>query len=188
MSKSEDINTLFRRFGGNAETYQEIVSADHAKAAEQHWPILGLIKPLSHAEAPAARRTSPAGERMNQVEVVIYKSVPQVVYVPAEPVAPAPAEVAVTELAQPVAAIEPVVTSPAPAIVESPVASVPLVTVAAPTPTPEPAAVAAAVTVVPPGSADSKTDLRRMFDRMRPAAPEPEPPVAVSPLKRLIKW
>lgn len=179
MSKSEDINTLFRRFGGNADTYQEIVAADHAQAAEQHWPMLGQIRPLSHAEAPSARRNVPPSERMAQVEVVIYKSVPQVVYVPAEPVSPpqVPVAVEVAEVHSLVPASEPepkdltIVDMP----IEPPPPSV-LPVVAAKEGVPSLAATA------------SHTDLKSMFDRMLPAASRPEPSVAASPLKRLIKW
>lgn len=177
MSKSEDINTLFRRFGGNADTYQEIVAADHAQAAEQHWPMLGQIRPLSHAEAPSARRNVPAGERMAQVEVVIYKSVPQVVYVPAEPVPPPQLPVSAE-----VAEVHSLVPEPEPAgltVVDMPIEPPPPLVVP----------VVAAKEVVPSLAATaSHTDLKSMFDRMLPAASRPEPSVAASPLKRLIKW
>jgi hypothetical protein len=179
MSKSEDINTLFRRFGGNADTYQEIVAADHAQAAEQHWPMLGQIRPLSHAEAPSARRNVPAGERMAQVEVVIYKSVPQVVYVQAEPVQPpaVPSAAEVAEVHSSVPASEP---EPADlTVVDMPIEP--------PPPLVQP--VVSAKEVVPSLAATaSHTDLKSMFDRMLPAASRPEPSVAPSPLKRLIKW
>jgi hypothetical protein len=67
MSKSEDINTLFRRFGGNADTYQEIVAGEQVAVAEQRWPILGQLRPHGHREAPDARKGSTAiGERQVQ--------------------------------------------------------------------------------------------------------------------------
>lgn len=56
MSKSEDVQTLFRRFGGNASTYQEVVSRDQVAQAESKWPILGLINPTANQEAPSVRR------------------------------------------------------------------------------------------------------------------------------------
>lgn len=40
MAMSEDVQTLFRRFGGNAAVYKEIVSADEVSQAKQQWPIL----------------------------------------------------------------------------------------------------------------------------------------------------
>lgn len=56
MSKSEDINTLFRRFGGNAGTYQEIGASELAGAATTRWPLLGELRPQAHREAPDARK------------------------------------------------------------------------------------------------------------------------------------
>jgi len=169
VSKSEDINTLFRRFGGDASSYQEIVSIDQAHAAEQHWPLLGQLRPLASAEAPAARRVAAVGERAEQVEVVIYKTVPQIVHVVAEPVVPAPAPLAVD--------LPPVV---------------------APLPPVEVAAVSAPVWVAPateaPVVADAvsapvaRSDLKSVFDRMLPRVPEVAQPAVNSPLKRLIKW
>jgi len=176
MSKSEDINTLYRRFGGNADTYQEIVSADHAQAAEAHWPMLGQIKPFSQAEIPAARRSQPTGERMSQVEVVIYKSVPQVVYVPAEP-APAPEQPAPVAEAVPAPHAEPEV-MPVPPAFEPQPAQLP----------PPVAAPVIAATGLFARAGEAKTDLKRVFDRMLPTPPEPETPKVASPLKRLIKW
>lgn len=67
MSKSEDVQTLFRRFGGNASTYQEVVSRDQVAQAETKWPILGLINPTANQEAPSVRRPSvPPSSRQNQ--------------------------------------------------------------------------------------------------------------------------
>lgn len=64
MSKSEDVNTLYRRFGGNAGTYQEIGASEMAGAATRRWPILGELRPQSHREAPDAQKGSAAiGER-----------------------------------------------------------------------------------------------------------------------------
>jgi hypothetical protein len=64
MSKSEDVNTLYRRFGGNAGTYQEIGANEMAGAATRRWPILGELRPQAHREAPDARKGNTAiGER-----------------------------------------------------------------------------------------------------------------------------
>lgn len=60
MSKSEDINTLYRRFGGNAGTYQEIGANEMAGAATQRWPILGELRPQSNGEVPDARKGNTA--------------------------------------------------------------------------------------------------------------------------------
>lgn len=85
MSKAEDINTLFRRFGGNAETYQEIVEGELAGAAEQKWPMLGQLRPQAHREAPATRKGAVAvGER----QVHAFMDPPRYAAAPAtEPVA-----------------------------------------------------------------------------------------------------
>lgn len=67
MSRAGDINTLFRRFGGNADTYQEIVAGELASAAEQKWPLLGQVRPQRHHEAPASRKGATAvGDRKVQ--------------------------------------------------------------------------------------------------------------------------
>lgn len=66
MSSSQDIVALFRRFGGNADAYQEIVSNDQARAAEQNWPMLEARKPLAGAEAPDVKRVAPVGARSPQ--------------------------------------------------------------------------------------------------------------------------
>lgn len=172
MSKSDDINTLFRRFGGDAGSYQEIVAMDQTQAAEQHWPLLGQLKPLAHAEAPPARRASMVGERSAQVEVVIYKTVPQIVHVPVP--APLPDPVVEQRVAETVP--EPV------AAVDTPVAPMPPAVVAPPP----------AVPVVSPVASASEpaatVSLKSVFDRMLPPAPEPVQPEPASPLKRLIKW
>jgi hypothetical protein len=168
VSKSEDINTLFRRFGGDASSYQEIVSIDQAHAAEQHWPLLGQLRPLAGAEAPAAKRASAVGERVEQVEVVIYKTVPQIVHVVADP-PPAP-------VAAPVPVSTPVAVDLPPVVVPAPV----------------PVAPAVSAEVVPvaevPVVAAPVSDLKSVFERMLPQSPDAAQPQAASPLKRLIKW
>lgn len=70
MSKSDDVKTLFRRFGGSASTYQEIVSHDQVSQAEQRWPILGQMKPSAHHEAPSAQRSVRVGVRQSQSDVL----------------------------------------------------------------------------------------------------------------------
>lgn len=72
MSKSEDVQTLFRRFGGNASTYQEVVSRDQVAQAESKWPILGLINPTANQEAPSVRRPGVAlGSQQNKRQVAV---------------------------------------------------------------------------------------------------------------------
>lgn len=92
MSRAGDINTLFRRFGGNADTYQEIVAGELASAAEQKWPLLGQVRPQGHHEAPASRKgATVVGDRKVQafMQPPDDKFVPpQVQSMAASPVAP----------------------------------------------------------------------------------------------------
>jgi hypothetical protein len=160
VSKSQDITSLFRRFGGNADSYQEIVSNDQARAAEQNWPMLGQRKPMAGAEAPYAKRVGALGERMAQKEVVIYKTLSQVAR--AEPN-----------------------TAPAERRFEAPLAPrAPAATDAMPWanwPAPHAAAAPAPAGAVAPS-------LKGMFDRMAPREAEPAQSAAASPKKRPIKW
>lgn len=43
MSRSEDINTLFRRFGGDVSDYQEIVESDKELDIKKTWPLLAQV-------------------------------------------------------------------------------------------------------------------------------------------------
>jgi hypothetical protein len=63
---TNDVKTLFRRFGGDASAYQEIVSRDQVSQAEEKWPMLGQIKPTTPHEAPSARRVAPTLTRRVQ--------------------------------------------------------------------------------------------------------------------------
>lgn len=65
---TNDVKTLFRRFGGDAGAYQEIVSRDQVSQAEEKWPMLGQIKPTTPHEAPSARRVAPTLTRRVQEE------------------------------------------------------------------------------------------------------------------------
>ena len=79
MSKAEDINTLYKRFGGNAGTYQEIGANEMVGAATQRWPLLGELRPQGHREAPAATRGGVAvGDRQVRSFLVppVQRSVP----------------------------------------------------------------------------------------------------------------
>jgi hypothetical protein len=213
MSKAEDITNLFRRFGGDAGTYQEIVEHDQADAAQRAWPMLGHIQPQQHQEAPAARAGGVAGavrqrqapEPVRPVAVKPPLRVASLAEVAqplvrgdapaAEPVVPA-TTVPLPAVTQPVQAVVPAFV-PLPAslpdevkVAPAPVAPVPV----APSAAQPPAAPAAAVRVVAepavvPQSAEPRTELKQMFDRMAKAAMRStETDQASSPLKRLIKW
>ncbi len=108
MSQSEDVKTLFRRFGGSASSYQEVVSKDQVAQAEEKWPMLGLISPSQSQEAPSVKRAVPsASVRMSPASEPVAAPAPSraALVVPAEPVstsatmfsglvAPAPTEAA----------------------------------------------------------------------------------------------
>jgi hypothetical protein len=73
---TSDVNTLFRRFGGNASGYQEIISRDQVTQAETKWPMLGQIKPTTPHDAPSARRAAPSGVRQIQEDESPRQSAP----------------------------------------------------------------------------------------------------------------
>lgn len=78
---TSDVNTLFRRFGGNSSGYQEIISRDQVTQAEAKWPMLGQIKPTTPHEAPSARRVASTSVRRLQDEDV--QSPPAQIPIPA---------------------------------------------------------------------------------------------------------
>lgn len=53
MNESEDISTLFAKFGGRADLYQEVRRDDEALASKQRWPLLSLVHPGVASIAPA---------------------------------------------------------------------------------------------------------------------------------------
>lgn len=180
MSRAGDINTLFRRFGGNADTYQEIVAGELASAAEQKWPLLGQVRPQGHHEAPASRKGATAvGERKVQafMQPPDDKFVPQQV----QPMAASPEFVPVN---QPDASVS--------APVQRPLATAPMAV--------EPAIPLVARTAMGGGAAAMREPLPTLFGRaaaasavhvadvppphltapVRVASPVVVPPVAVS--------
>lgn len=181
MATSEDINTLFRRFGGTADAYQEIVATDQAKAAEQQWPMLGQLRPQERAQAPSAQRSVPAQTRAEQVEVVVYRQAAEPAV--AAPVAPAP--VAAVPSAAP--ALAPV---PPAAAVSLPAAPRTRASVA--TGAKAPAAAKSVKKLGGKAASGSrardtgKADLKAVFERMLPSATPAAPTPKTS--KKAIKW
>ena len=57
MTTSEDVKTLFRRFGGQPETYQEVVREDLAEHSLGKWPMLGQVNLQKIDSIPSARQT-----------------------------------------------------------------------------------------------------------------------------------
>lgn len=190
MSRAEDVSTLFRRFGGNAETYQEIVAMEQVDAAVSKWPMLDQIRVQIHPSAPSVHLADMARqERVRQ-------AIPEPVHpVPVEPVAAEPVHVQpAPEVPTPAPVAEPVVASAASplatvAVVPQPPA-VPLVqpvAVAAPAELPVPVVV---TPVVEPSVsvASDAADLKSMFHRMLPQRPAAQPASPPHPIKRLVKW
>ncbi|MBK7656489.1 MAG: hypothetical protein IPJ18_17020 [Betaproteobacteria bacterium] len=56
MTTSEDVKTLFRRFGGQPETYQEVVREDLAEHSLGKWPMLGQVNLQKVEFIPAAKQ------------------------------------------------------------------------------------------------------------------------------------
>lgn len=56
MTTSEDVKTLFRRFGGQPETYQEVVREDLAEHSLGKWPMLGQVNLQKIDVIPAAKQ------------------------------------------------------------------------------------------------------------------------------------
>ncbi len=205
MSNAEDITNLFRRFGGDAGTYREIVEHSQIDAALQSWPLLGQIHPNTHPEAPPA------------VPGAVATAVRQI-----QPDEPVRARVAAPM--PPTVSPSPVVTTPVPAgqpikpVAEN-AAQHAMVSANLPRPgvdeslgvlphvdrmpclndsptKPEPAAVEAPVALATSAALHSppvtpglpRNDLQKMFDRMAHVAQVAEGVQASSPLKRLIKW
>ena len=86
MSKSDDVKALFRRFGGNASSYREIVSDDQVGQAEEKWPMLRQIDPNSHEEAPSVQRMASLDHGTRQAQLV--PAQPPVMAAPIERIAP----------------------------------------------------------------------------------------------------
>lgn len=115
MSRAEDVNTLFRRFGGDAGTYQEIVATQQVDSAVSKWPMLDQIRVQIAPTAPSASLAGMAQqERLRQAVVaptpvapVVGRSAPSVV--DHAPRVSAPPVVTAVPDAQPMArAVEPV--------------------------------------------------------------------------------
>lgn len=198
MSKAEDINTLFRRFGGDANSYQEIVASELADVAEQKWPILGQVRLHAHREAPAAHKGAVVvGGRL----IGAFRPPPSfAVNQTRSPAAPTALSLAEA----------PVVLTPSaaefPAAAGAPVAD-PSTVASAVSPPPVAETLVsrdvlrggehgvAAQSVV---STDSLTeaasgepvipDLQNLFHRLVPRKVETPVPPPVAPLKRLVKW
>lgn len=54
---SEDVKALFRRFGGEVGTYQEVVRERNAESSRAKWPMLGNIQPMQALNAPSVNQS-----------------------------------------------------------------------------------------------------------------------------------
>ena len=54
---SEDVKALFRRFGGEVGTYQEVVRERNAESSRAKWPMLGSIQPMQALNAPSVNQS-----------------------------------------------------------------------------------------------------------------------------------
>ncbi len=102
MSSSEDVKTLFRRFGGEPDTYQEVVRERQTLQSLNKWTMLGQVE-LNHPQTiPSARRTV-KGSAVRPLLEETYPEVAEVLAV--EPVlAYPPAETSVPIYAPPMVA------------------------------------------------------------------------------------
>ena len=69
MSTSEDVKTLFRRFGGQADSYQEVVREDQAAQSLGRWTMLGQVDVGRPQAIPSARRAIKTAETRHGPEV-----------------------------------------------------------------------------------------------------------------------
>jgi hypothetical protein len=116
MSRAEDVNTLFRRFGGDAGTYQEIVATQQVDSAVSKWPMLDQIRVQITPTAPSASLAGMAQqERLRQAVVVPAPSTPVAVPESVPPVTPVVGRSALSAVPE----VPPVARSVAPVVAEA---------------------------------------------------------------------
>jgi hypothetical protein len=64
---SDDVKTLFRRFGGEASTYKEVNQEQHNKHVESKWPMLMSIDPDRALVVPSVKRAVRISEVRHEV-------------------------------------------------------------------------------------------------------------------------
>ncbi|TKC81478.1 hypothetical protein FAZ69_28065 [Trinickia terrae] len=60
MSVSDDIGNLFKKFGGNADAYQEVARDDDSQIARARWPLLATLDVEQHQSVPTVTLRSAA--------------------------------------------------------------------------------------------------------------------------------
>lgn len=173
MSRAEDVNTLFRRFGGDAGTYQEIVATQQVDSAKSKWPMLDQIRVQIPPTAPSEPLASLANqERLRQAVVT---SAPLM----SAPLTPALAPEAVPTVAPVVGRSVSSVGGNATGASVSPVVSaVPVVS----------AGVGSSGAVAAEAVASKGSGLQSMFRRMVGQRQTPSSTISGNPIKRLAKW
>lgn len=86
-SSSEDVKMLFRRFGGEAGTYQEVVRERNAEASRVKWPMLNSVEPMQALNAPAVHQMV----RTSKVRHAVEEPQPSLQPPPSAPAPSAPA-------------------------------------------------------------------------------------------------
>jgi resuscitation-promoting factor RpfA len=88
MNASEDVKILFRRFGGEANTYQEVVRERAAGQALGKWAMLGQVDILQPQIVESVRRgvTTSATRHVTREPIYAAPSVATVAAVPKPPV------------------------------------------------------------------------------------------------------
>ena len=76
MSVSDDIGNLFRKFGGNADAYQEVARDDESQIARARWPLLASLELEAHQDVPTVSvRTASAAGQIKSVQPAAAKPV-----------------------------------------------------------------------------------------------------------------
>jgi hypothetical protein len=99
MSASEDVKTLFRRFGGEADTYQEVVRERQAEQALGKWAMLGQVDLRHPQEVPGVQRAvkTSAVRQVAQSAQKILRSIETQAITPPRPLPQPPAPVPVAQ-------------------------------------------------------------------------------------------
>lgn len=84
MSSSEDVKTLFRRFGGQPDTYQEVVRESQTLQSLNKWTMLGQVELNQPQTIPSARRAV-KGSAVRPLLEEIYPEVTEVSAIVAVP-------------------------------------------------------------------------------------------------------
>lgn len=187
MSKADDVNTLFRRFGGDASTYQEVGAEQQVDSAMARWPMLDQISPRIRPHVPAGVAANPAGLTRT------HHAVPEGISVAPVAVPSALAEAVVRHSVPLVPVVDPapvVQVAAAPALPIVPV-EVPAEPVAQRQPEVQLLGQVSPAPLQPEGTAmheAAPSDLKAMFQSMLPKKVESASQSPAPALKRLAKW